>query len=431
MGDGDLSKKICVNSSQELPLPRLLIASEDTIFIQDIDSDRNELLLHGIVTPTEIGYLIEESKLFWIDQIHDLMMFDIIKSNKTKITNLKNNVTGLTVDWLERSLYYAQSESWDSGSSVFKLDLNYIDKGIIKTSKIFFTPASISKIEVSPYTRKLYWVEKSKLMVCNTDGSDRREFFNKNKYTKRSLLDETCNCPVDVNIEKTYTLDHSTDTKPLLIFIDSDTHNVVSADKDGCSCNVIANNSVGVTFPLDHLKSDFGTLYWTNSQGILYALKKKGVNLVTKEVNGHDILIFGPHMQPFPPKECLKPQQINDIMVTFKEKTSNSLTFIMPEICQVCRDTSMPTIEYRIYYTQKTEENTSCDLTCNVSVTFDKEFTVHNLKPFTYYIVSVAVSNYYTKDDQVVLGPSVIFQTAVGGKSKFLKKSRCVQLIFF
>ncbi|XP_044258516.1 proto-oncogene tyrosine-protein kinase ROS isoform X1 [Tribolium madens] len=416
MGDGDLSDPIQVNSSEELPLPRLLVASEDSIFIQDIDSDCNESLLHGIVTPTEIGYLIKESKLFWIDQLQNLMMFDMLKSNKTKITSLKNNVTGLTVDWLERSIYYAQSENWDSGSSVFKLNLNYVDRGIIKMSKIFFTPASISKIEVSPYTKMLYWVEKSKLMVCNTDGSDRREFFNKDKYTKRSILDESCNCPVDVNIEKTYTLDHSTETKPLLVFIDSDTHNVVSADKNGCSCSVIANNSLGVTLPLDRLKSDFGTLYWTNSR-LLHALRKKEANLVTKEVNGHDILIFGPHMQPFPPAECLRPQQYADIRVTLKEKTSTSLTLLMPEVGQICVDTSMPTIEYRIYYTEKVDDNTSCDFTCNFSSTFDKEFRIKNLKPFTHYVVAVTVSNYYTKDDEVVLGASTVFQTAIGAPS--------------
>ncbi|RZC34249.1 proto-oncogene tyrosine-protein kinase ROS, partial [Asbolus verrucosus] len=421
VGDGDLSNTISVNSSNESPLPRLLIASKDSIFIHDIDSNKNESLLHGINTPIEIGYLIKESKLFWINQLQDLMMYNMISSNKTKIVDLKKSAKSLTVDWLERSLYYAQANDFDTGSTVFKLDLNYIDKGTVKTQKIFSTTSSISKIEVSPYTKKLYWVQKSKLMVCNTDGTEIRSFFSENKH-KRSLHATVCNCPINANIEKTYTLDHSTNTKPLLIFIDSVTQNVISADKDGCRCNVIVNNTIGVTLPLERIKSDFGTLYWTSPQGLLFALKRNEANIVTKEVNVYDILIFGPHMQPFPPKECLSPKQHSNITVELKHKTSNSLTLIMPEheISQMCGETSTATIEYRIYYMQENDSgDTFCsNFHCNVSVTFEKEFTIENLKPFTNYIVSVAISNYYTEDEEVVIGPSLVFQTAVGAPSK-------------
>jgi proto-oncogene tyrosine-protein kinase ROS len=418
IGDGDLSDTLLVNTSNESPLPRLLIASEDSIFIQDIDSNQNELLLHGINTPIEIGYSIKESKLFWIDQLQDLMVYNMISLNKTKIVDLKRGATSLTVDWLERSLYYAQNDDYDVGSNVFKLDLNYIDKGMVKTRKIFSTDSVINKIEVSPYTKKLYWVEEAKLMVCNTDGTGRRSFFSSSKHNKRSL-EEFCNCPIDVNIEKTYTLDHSTKTKPLLIFIDSATQNVVSSDKDGCFCNIIANNT-SVIHPLERIKSDFGTLYWTSPPGLLYALKRNETNIVTKEVDVQDILIFGPHMQPFPPKECLSPRQHTNIRVELKSKTSTSLTLKMPDhkINEMCGDTSMATIEYRIYYTQQVDDDSSYDSQRNVSITFEKEFTIEGLKPFTNYVVSVALSNYYTDDEQIVIGHSVIFQTAVGAPSQ-------------
>ena len=336
------------------------------------------------------------------------MVFDMDTFNKSQIVDLKKSATSLTVDWLERSLYYVQSENEDS--CVFKLDLNY--RGVGKTKKVFCVAGKISKVEVSPYTRKLYWVEKSKLMVCNTDGTNRREFFKKGR-SKRS-----CNCPVGA-IEDTYTLDHSTESKPMLIFVDSSSQNIVSADRDGCLCDVVANNSVGVTLPLERIKSDFGTLYWT-SQGSLYALKKNETNAVAKKANVHDVVIFGPHVQPFPPKECLKPKQNREFRVKLKRRTSNSLTLRMPEVRHACEHTSMPTVEYRIYYKQH-DDSTSCDLGCNVSVTFEKEYTLQNLKPFTNYQVALAVSNYYMDDEQVVVGPSVAFQTAVGGifKKKF------------
>lgn len=413
IGGGDLSETVSVNSSNELPLPRLLIASVDSIFIHDVDSNRNETLLHGINTPVEIGYFIRESTLFWINELHELVMYNMQTTNKTKLMDLRKTATSLTVDWLERSLYYAQNHDVGEGSTIFKLDLNYVDRGVIEPIEIFSSGSIINKIEVSPYTKKIYWIEDLKLRSCNIDGSDVVSLFGSYIGKKRSLHD--CNCPKNLNIKETYTLDHSTDTKPLLIFIDSDTNNIISSDKDGCFCNIIANHTMGA---ITHIKSDFGSLYWT-SQGLLYAFKRNDTSIVTKDINVHDVLIFGRHVQPFPSKECLTPKQFQNITLKLKHKSSNSLTFDMPshEISELCTEISLATVEYRIYYMQQTDNSDLLNYTnSNVSITLKKQFTVRGLKPFTNYVVSVAISNYYTDDEEVLIGPSMIFQTAVGCK---------------
>lgn len=140
-----------VNTSNELPLPMLLVASDDSIFIQDIDINKNYPLLHGINTPIEMAYILKENKLFWVNDMKELLVFDLINLNRSKIAELNGDAISLTVDWVERSLYYIQNSKQES--SVYKLNLNEADKGILKNSHVFSMPFSISKIEVSPFTR--------------------------------------------------------------------------------------------------------------------------------------------------------------------------------------------------------------------------------------------------------------------------------------
>ncbi|KAJ8952660.1 hypothetical protein NQ318_020975, partial [Aromia moschata] len=351
IGSGAVSSPISVNSSHEWPLPTLLVASLDSIFIDDIDANQSHPLVNDITTPIELGYLMKENNLFWI------------------------NKKARTLD--------------------------------------------------------LYWVETSdglryKLMQSNVDGTDVRSFFSEHHHKKRDLEDpeKRCTCPFIPEVSSTFTTDHSDiNIKPLLIFIDPYTQNVISTDKDGCFCNIIANHTiVSDRFPLERIKSDFGTLYWTNpSQGLLYALKRKEANLLTKAVKVSDIVIYGQHMQPYPSKECLSPKQHDNFTVTLISKTADSLHLKMPDIVihENCFNFSMASVVYTLYYRKHNDEHLDCsDVKCDHIVTFDKDVEISGLKPFTKYVVSVTVSNYFTENSNILIGPSSVFQTAPGVPSK-------------
>lgn len=152
IGNGEFSQIVSVNASNEFPLPKLLVASTDSIFIQDIDKNKDYPLIHGINTPIEMAYIIKENKVFWINDMQELFMYNLINSNRSKIVDLSGDAVSLTVDWLERSLYYIQRKNPQS-SSVYKLDLNQVDRGILKSYEIFRTATLIVRIEVSPFTR--------------------------------------------------------------------------------------------------------------------------------------------------------------------------------------------------------------------------------------------------------------------------------------
>ncbi|XP_031333150.1 proto-oncogene tyrosine-protein kinase ROS isoform X2 [Photinus pyralis] len=433
IGDGSPSKVVQVNTTEGLPLPKLLVATSDSIFIHDMDKNKNDQLLHGISTPLELAYIIKENKVFWINDMHELLVFSLTNLNRTKICDLNGEVYGLTIDWVERSLYYIQILSLET-YSVNKLDLNYIDKGsAVKINEVFRRPYAISKVEVSPFSKKIYWVEvdddQSHLMQCNTNGTEIKPFLSPHGYIKRDVEVDypLCNCPLNPVVEKTFAIDHSNlKINPQVVFADSDTYDIISADKYGCNCQVIAHKSLlKDSFPLNTLRSDFGTLYWTNStQGLVYSLRKNDTAITNREhMNVQNILIFGTHMQPYPPRKCLTIQPGNNVSVQLLKKTSTSLTLALPEIKldPDCQTVSIPTIEYKIFYKPYNEGTSeSCDNSerCNQITTFTKAITISNLKSFTKYVFIVRVGNYFTHSANVYMGPPVILQTSVGAPSK-------------
>ncbi|XP_025828950.1 proto-oncogene tyrosine-protein kinase ROS isoform X3 [Agrilus planipennis] len=435
VGDGEISPTISVNTSDEYPVPKLLVASEDSIFIQDIDNNQNYSILHGISTPVEMAFLIKEKKLFWINKMQELFMYNMENHKKSKLVDLNNSCLSLTVDWMERSLYYLETNSITE-STIYKLNLNHIDKGLSKIETILTTSSVISKIEISPFTRKLYWVEENyfgenHIMQSELNGSDIRPFFVQRSHNKRSLEseeEESCNCPVYPNVEKTFTVDHSdSKTKPAIIFIDSDTHAITSSDKDGCHCEILANHQVvGDSFPLQKLKSDFSNLYWTNkTQGHLYSLRKKELN-VTKgqEISdAHDMQIYGSHMQPYPEGKCLVPEYKKDTTISLVHATSHSLTLAMPEVTlnKDCENVSQATVEYTIHYKQYHENDLNeCFGDCSEIKTLEKVLTIDGLKPFSKYSFWVSVKNYFMElmKTESQNRHSIIIQTSAGAPSK-------------
>ncbi|XP_017769031.1 PREDICTED: proto-oncogene tyrosine-protein kinase ROS isoform X2 [Nicrophorus vespilloides] len=411
IGDGEISSTLEVDTSEESPIPTLLIATSDSIFIQDIDTKLNYSLLQGISTPMVIGYLLKERKIFWINDMQELLMFNLATLNRSKIFDINGKPIGLTIDWLERSLYYVQKD--ESNTFVYKLDLNHMEKGVVKSKQIFRTPKSIVKLEISPFTRKLYWIEEdsgmSVLMQINSDGSEMAPFFG-------NPLDE-CDCPNHPQIERTFTLDHSRPDKPSLIFINKYAKRVLAADRDGCKCEEVY---AGIEEPVETIRGDFGSLYWKNRGrgGLLNSWRNDEV--MVEQIDTNDVMIFGSHMQPYPKQDCLVPLLSKNLTVGLVNKTSHTLRLKMPEVevKAECEDYSLAAVEFRVFYMPYNDENDlRCDETCTQEQTFEDSLEIGNLRSYSRYVFSVTLSNYYLSNASEFIGPGVVFQTAAGAPS--------------
>lgn len=288
IGAGNVSVPIAVNTSNESPVPTLLVATNDSIVIDDIDANYSKTLVEDITTPIEIAYLVKDRFIFWINSKQDIIMYDVSKNVESKILQANGKPLSLTLDWLERSLYYVETTDELSGSAVYKIDLNVLTEQITNV-KIFEVNSKINHIEVSPFTKHLYWTEtdyqsKFKLIERDRNGFI-KPFFKEHNYGIINSDDVRCNCSFFPEIGSSFSLDHSDSIKqPLIIFIDLYSQNVMSSDKNGCLCHVIAKkNEMANHFPFGHIRSDLGMLYWTNHD-TLYALKRSEDKLFTKQV---------------------------------------------------------------------------------------------------------------------------------------------------
>ncbi|GJQ85805.1 sev [Trypoxylus dichotomus] len=422
-----------VNTSLETPIPILLIATQDSIHLKDFDLIREGITFTGLTTPIETAYSMAEGRLFWVNDMQELFMSSLEYGSKSKIFDVNGKVISLSMDWIERSLYYVQISGDVDGSSVHKIDLNLVEKGL-KAVQIFRTPSKIAKIEVSPFTRKLYWTESDKnyqfrLMQSNTDGSNIIPFFIDHLRDSRSLDQEKhfCNCPLFPTIEKTFTIDHSK-SKIKIVYVDTVLSSIVSADEHSCRCEAVVNiTSDHLQLILENLKSDFNRLYWsTTKDDYLYMFNKRTNDLERfLQANIGDILIFGQHTQPYPPQRCLLPKFSENLTVSLEAKYSNSLTLKMPDIeaDEDCSNISTATVEYKVYYMPyNSEDDLQCDETCTQTSTFDKEIKIDGLRPFSMYVFSLSVSNFYSNGiggwNQHRIGPGTVIKTAVGAPTQ-------------
>ncbi|XP_050510998.1 proto-oncogene tyrosine-protein kinase ROS isoform X1 [Diabrotica virgifera virgifera] len=421
IGLGVKSPVTSVNTAHEHPIPTLLVAAENSIYIDDIDLNRTIALVDSVTEPKQISYLAKEKKIFWIDKKGEMFEQNMLRNVQSKIHDVRSDTDGLTLDWIGRVLYYIQKVDGHNKSAIFKVDLN---RDFLESVKVLESEEGfITRLEVSPFTKAMYWIEvtkdsKYKLMQSDIFGSNVKNFFIDHK----SAPNKPCNCPYKPEIGPFFTLDHSDiNARPKVIFLDIYTQNLMWSDKDAESCGLLADsNYIRDGFPLTNLEADFVTLYWTQ-KGVLHALNRKEYKLFTKEIDVSDIIIYGKHIQPYPPERCLSPKQHNNYTLSLNSKSFNSLVLTMPKpsVHEDCFNISMASIKYMIYYS-KYVDGFDCFETRNCSelVTFNETQIINELKPYTRYLIRVSVSNYYSDVRSIIIGPPSVFQTSPGVPSK-------------
>ncbi|RZF32704.1 hypothetical protein LSTR_LSTR004132, partial [Laodelphax striatellus] len=250
VGCGEHTPVVEGDSGVEMPIPRLLVATVDTVEITDFDKQENRTLTRSS-SVIDLTYSSLDNRAYWIDDNNHIATSRLDSSGKTKILGLNGTGSCLAVDWVGRFLYWAEHEDGLAGTLVKRLDLNRMRSSPIT---IFTRPNPILKIEVSPLDSMLYWVELEpnhlgKLMKSPSDGFHIQHFFSTSS-SRRSR--NVCNCPESPNVGATITLDQSShlrtdpDKEPelRLIWVDSAQNHIYDADLSGCSCSLLVNTSV-------------------------------------------------------------------------------------------------------------------------------------------------------------------------------------------
>lgn len=150
IGAGPYTDVINISTIYENPVPQLLVATLDAVRVSDLDQEVNYTITRHIAI--EVAYLAAESKIYWINEMQELVTSELNGANATKMLALNNSALSITVDWVARNLYWSESSYRENEGRVMKLDLTTWQVGILKYENIVTTSRRIVNLDVLPST---------------------------------------------------------------------------------------------------------------------------------------------------------------------------------------------------------------------------------------------------------------------------------------
>ncbi|KOC66937.1 Proto-oncogene tyrosine-protein kinase ROS [Habropoda laboriosa] len=417
IGAGPYTDLINVSTIYENPVPQLLVATMDAVRISDLDQEVNYTITRHIAV--EVTYMAAENKIYWINEMQELVTSDLNGANATKMLTLNNSALSITIDWVARHLYWSESSYRENGGRVMKLDLTMWHDGILKYENIIASSRRIVNLDILPSTGSLYWIELTKkdggiIMQSDLNGRAIQPFFNH--------IDD-CSCPYRPSVIPVMTIDSTNYQKPVMYWISMEGHLNI-ADIDGCACSLIVSAGFNKGLPPTSLTVDKMNIYWSNiAEDQIYFVNKKypddGEIKHFYLPSVRSIKALGKSLQTYPITNCLIPHQVSYNVEEVK-KTANSITVRLPQpVPQFgCETYSLPTTLYTIYVSQclENDPNMCEDSDRTKFQTYEEEYEIKDLKPFTKYRLKLALSNYYADLESMSLefGSGVVLRTEAG-----------------
>ncbi|XP_058790421.1 proto-oncogene tyrosine-protein kinase ROS [Phymastichus coffea] len=413
VGAGPYTETITASTENENPIPQLLVAALDDVKKIDLDERSNITITRHIAV--EVANFDAENKIFWINEMQELVTADSEAHNITKILTLNSTALSLCADWISRNLFWTESNYEESGlSHIVKLDVTVWEAGLYKYSRILSRTRRIVNLDIAPLTGNLFWIELIStsnlgyVMQSDLSGNNVQPFFN---HT------EDCTCPFRPTIQPVFTIDNTDPINPVIYWISAEGELYI-ADMEGCVCNLVLEGGENHGLPPASLTMDKCNIYWSNLEtGKIYFTDKTKLasgEAVIKEYPVHSarsIRAIGKSLQPYPDSDCLVPQR-TAYTVQLVSKTSTSISVKLPEPTPYlgCEKYGLPATLYTIDVADAHERRLRFH-------TYWRDFRVKDLEPFTEYRFRLSLANYYS-DQEFDDNPEVTIRTGAGVPSK-------------
>lgn len=440
VGDGNITKEVQIRTAHERPIPKILVSTAEDILEVDLDMQQSKFYV-GINRPVvAFAYIAHEECLYFINENNELMMSKFGNRTPVKLTSMTSTVQALTIDWIERVLYWSQID--DNRGTIYSYNLNKAESGNSHDAslkiKIVDREDVISDLVISPFDRKLFWIEnheklqeESGIYYLDLDTNEIHMLFENDEQclsmtisqmspNPRSLLLATS--PINPQISDNEGGDDMV-YEPLLIFEMGHELNrkLTAVDLVTRKCF-----DFGTIYKAEgtNLAKDSNKVYWINGENV-YGREDLTHNPISLPViKPGRLLAF--YQQYFPKKQCLMPTS-KSYRVAKLNSTDTTLTFELPQpdLPADCKNKNIP-VEYTIRYV-KTEELENASMqeicqnssdSCNFVHTFNRIETIKNLKPFTHYSIQIALSSIYNKPTDPFFGNVSDFLTENGVPSQ-------------
>lgn len=402
-GDGNYSSLISMATDIEKPFPRVFISGNDGIYNVDLDLRKQHLIVSVGSRAECLCYIAMDEQLFWADENNEVMSYS--DNHRQKLFSVNSPVLSITVDWIERIIYWSQAEK--NGSSINAFNLN-----AHKSKLLMYRPYYVYNLNVSPLNREMFWIEVKSTTA--TRGTLMSHQFHQNSTS--ATLDSQGNA-ITVS-QKTMFLDTFTANEEKIVWLDE--YNSLNS-KDIKSSKI---KNLNVTYPPDamNLIKDSVRFYWTQNDNI-YA-GKLGEPVYQLRL-WYPIKILPTYRQNYPSLHCLLPdiQLLRNQKIQLVRDTDRFLNLRLPTPKTYKNCTFEPMLlKYQIMYTS-IQDNKPLDCnpeTCNIIETYEKFIQFENLRPDTQYQFQISISNFYMEkmNKTVHFTEPIVFRTKTGVPSR-------------
>lgn len=403
-GEGNYSSLISMETHNEKPIPRVFASGNDGIYNVDLDLKKQHPIVNVGSRVDCLCYIAMDKQLFWTDENSELMSYS--RNGKQKLFSINSPVLSITVDWIERIIYWSQSDK--NGSSINAFNLN-----THKTSLLLRCPHFVYNLNVAPLNRKMFWVEVESTIA--TRGTLMSYSFDE---SISNVFRDSKNSPITV-AQKTMFLDTFTENEEKILWL-NEYNQLISTDIRSTRTKYLnfsyASNAM-------NLIKDSVRFYWTLSD-ILYAENPEEESPYQLKLS-YPIKILPIYRQNYPPLHCLLPgihfERGRHIRLDESGDRFLKLRLPVPKTYENCTFEPM-LLKYNIMYTSLTDNQMEhcTPQTCHLIETYDKVIEIQDLKPFTKYQFQISISNFYIEEMNKTVNFTlpVIFQTKTGAPSK-------------
>ncbi|XP_070506786.1 proto-oncogene tyrosine-protein kinase ROS isoform X3 [Chironomus tepperi] len=440
VGDGNSSESIYIRTDAHLerPVPKILVSTQEEILEVDLDLQQSKLLQSTRNPIVAFTHIAHEQKLYWFDDNNELISYNIETRESIKLISTKSTVQAMTIDWVERVLYWSQID--DNKGVIYSYNLNKAENVIYKpfndqnkAYQIIDRENVISDLVVSPFDRKLFWIEKhekleeeSGIYYLDLEKNEVKMLFEENEECLNMTTTTMSPNPGSLTFATTPILSENSTVsnrkhESILIFeMGNDlTRQFAATDVNNKKCIDFGKIYIAER---TNLAKDSNKVYWIN-EDLVYAREDFKRNSFSQPIPAKSNRLLAFYQQYFPKKRCLIPiNRSKRVKLLSSTDTTLKIELPKPELPEDCKLKSVP-IKYTIIYSDTEFGNLSVadpsclDNGCRKIQTYNRIETIEKLKPFTHYSIMIALSSVFDQSNKLQYGEISDFLTDSGTPS--------------
>uniref|UniRef100_W8ACP5 Tyrosine-protein kinase receptor n=2 Tax=Ceratitis capitata TaxID=7213 RepID=W8ACP5_CERCA len=381
ISSGGQNSTVRMKLNPELQMqPAFLFSTSEFIALYDLDLHAHTVIVRTVSQVEHLAFMPSEQRILWVNENVELMTVTS-GAKPVKLARMRAEVLAMTVDWLQRIVYWAELAAADEQTvAIYAIDLCQFEGKVMLPNKLFTLESgkTVRDLTVLPYANTLLWLE-----------------FDVSAHTAalvgRALENDTQIAYDIAPYRKMYA------SNALTVDLLSDNGNICNYDIEQRRCGSVkrfaAENAVE---KITKIERDNNFVYVLES-GRVYAYNARKENSAL-EVNITDIkTIKAFNYQNFPAPTCLLPahdalqahKHLLNPKITAVGESFLSMTFSKLHEIQNCA-LKIPGLKYTLWLTDNEQFSRS-------HTTLKHTLNVTELTPYTNYTLQLSISSYYQR----------------------------------